>query len=412
MKLRICVLLCLAIAINFMPVGSTFAQEKAELAIAPDDYLILNPTNEGKRYYDTVIHSIAVSANSAEPITIDNIEVSFLYKGSTVLSKHIPAARIVGESQGISEMVQMGLSALLNAQVLNEEGLSGLFNRETRLGGQAEVTQNEALLTTRHHFSLDFVPDEALITVAYKLPNGQTDQTAKTIPVHMYESPVSYSSPLNGIWLATANAGIETHHRLNPGTEYAIDFFKLDVNGQIHNGDDRLAENYFGFGSPVMAAADGEVVLVISDVVQNRALLHQQPDETEEEAQERLTMLNFKNMAEDFPRATAGNLVVIKHEVNGHIEYSSYGHLAPNSITVSVGDTVKRGEVVGKVGDTGDSDTVHLHFQVNAGPDPFTSKSLPINFTNLTEVNPGADPLKFVSGNTGLRVDTTEVQSH
>lgn len=61
--------------------------------------------------------------------------------------------------------------------------------------------------------------------------------------------------------------------------------------------------------------------------------------------------------------------VVVKHE-DGF--YSYYWHLAPNTMTVKVGDKVKAGDKVGIMGTTGLSTGVHLHFQVgydgNHGP--------------------------------------------
>lgn len=72
--------------------------------------------------------------------------------------------------------------------------------------------------------------------------------------------------------------------------------------------------------------------------------------------------------------------------------------LATGSISLAIGDRVERGQTIGRVGDTGDTLTVHLHFQLNAGPDPFTSMSLPVEFEGLEDVNRGVDPLRFVRG--------------
>ena len=38
--------------------------------------------------------------------------------------------------------------------------------------------------------------------------------------------------------------------------------------------------------------------------------------------------------------------------------------MIPGSITVSIGDTVSEGQVIGLVGNSGNSDLPHLHFQV------------------------------------------------
>ena len=56
-----------------------------------------------------------------------------------------------------------------------------------------------------------------------------------------------------------------------------------------------------------------------------------------------------------------GNYVVIYH---GDGVSSLYAHMQNKSLTVKVGDKVKRGQTIGKVGTTGDSTGNHLHFSV------------------------------------------------
>ena len=104
----------------------------------------------------------------------------------------------------------------------------------------------------------------------------------------------------------------------------------------------------------------------------------------------------MQRYAGDFARAAAGNIIVIKHEAEGVVEYSSYGHLKSGSVAVEVGDQVSAGQVIAGVGDTGDSAEVHLHFQVNAGPNPFFSQSLPYTFVDQSRVVRGLDPGWFV----------------
>lgn len=61
---------------------------------------------------------------------------------------------------------------------------------------------------------------------------------------------------------------------------------------------------------------------------------------------------------------TAGNYVVLKHSDGS---YTKYYHLTLNSITVSVGESVKQGQVLAKMGTSGCSTGVHLHFQIDKG---------------------------------------------
>lgn len=61
-----------------------------------------------------------------------------------------------------------------------------------------------------------------------------------------------------------------------------------------------------------------------------------------------------------------GNYIVIKHS-NGM--QTLYAHLNENS--VSQGETVTKGQIIGKMGNTGKSTGVHLHFEVRGGKNPF-----------------------------------------
>jgi len=194
----------------------------------------------------------------------------------------------------------------------------------------------------------------------------------------------------------TSLPSIQSHHRLNPSTEFAVDFFKSNGAGDIHDGDELDAENFFGYGSDVLAASDGEIVFVIADVEQARSNFFVKAGESEEEAGARIGQYNMRRYAADFARAAAGNLITIKHEVGGVTEYSSYGHLKAGSVKVAVGETVKSGQVIAEVGDTGDSAAVHLHFQINTGANAFMSKSVPIMFSDLQPTLGGVDPGHFV----------------
>ena len=59
-----------------------------------------------------------------------------------------------------------------------------------------------------------------------------------------------------------------------------------------------------------------------------------------------------------------GVTVLIDHIVDGELVSSRYGHMQYGSLRVSPGDTVKVGDVLGKVGNTGHSFGAHLHFEI------------------------------------------------
>lgn len=76
--------------------------------------------------------------------------------------------------------------------------------------------------------------------------------------------------------------------------------------------------------------------------------------------------------------ASYGNMVKIKHP-NGY--YTLYAHLA--SVAVRVGELVKKGQVIGYMGNTGNSHGAHLHFEVRntkdtcIDPTPYINADLP-----------------------------------
>jgi murein DD-endopeptidase MepM/ murein hydrolase activator NlpD len=59
-----------------------------------------------------------------------------------------------------------------------------------------------------------------------------------------------------------------------------------------------------------------------------------------------------------------GTHVTIEHNVDGVVFRSSYAHMQSGSMPLSLGDTVERGQVIGLVGNTGQSMGAHLHFTI------------------------------------------------
>jgi murein DD-endopeptidase MepM/ murein hydrolase activator NlpD len=60
----------------------------------------------------------------------------------------------------------------------------------------------------------------------------------------------------------------------------------------------------------------------------------------------------------------AGNHVILSLR-NGH--YAFYAHLQPGSIRIKPGDRVRRGQVLGLLGNSGNSNAPHLHFHISNG---------------------------------------------
>lgn len=144
---------------------------------------------------------------------------------------------------------------------------------------------------------------------------------------------------------------LANYHYEHESQRYAYDLVQLKDDFSFE-GDPSKNESYYAFGLPILAPAEGTVVSVVNDIVDN----------------EPVGVMNEKE--------PAGNMVVIDH--GG--EFSMLAHLKKGSVTVKVGDKVTRGQEIGLLGNSGHSSEAHLHFQVSDGKDLFTSKSLHVNW--------------------------------
>lgn len=104
-----------------------------------------------------------------------------------------------------------------------------------------------------------------------------------------------------------------------------------------------------------------------------------------------------------------GNYIIIEHGKNkGYTLLTLYAHLEnffqgwvdkPNGTLPTVkytklNDIVKKGQRIGTVGNTGDSDCYHLHFEMHIlGIDTSTRKTLPLEFSKAV------DPVPFLPEN-------------
>jgi murein DD-endopeptidase MepM/ murein hydrolase activator NlpD len=75
-----------------------------------------------------------------------------------------------------------------------------------------------------------------------------------------------------------------------------------------------------------------------------------------------------------------GNHVVVDI---GEGRYALYAHMQPGRLRVKVGDKVVTGQVLGLLGNSGNTDAPHLHFHVMDSPSPLLSNGLPYVFTSF-----------------------------
>jgi hypothetical protein len=130
---------------------------------------------------------------------------------------------------------------------------------------------------------------------------------------------------------------------------------KLGGDGRRFAGDSTQNESYPGNGEAVIAVADAVVSLVYQGVKENIPFVTSRP--------------------EPFTLQTAiGNHVILDL---GEGRYALYAHLLPGSIRVALGERVRRGQTLGRVGNTGNSGAPHLHFHIVDDNVPLGAEGLP-----------------------------------
>jgi urea transporter len=144
--------------------------------------------------------------------------------------------------------------------------------------------------------------------------------------------------PFFGEW--TVSQGHEGEHTHRGEWRHAWDFVIQDEEGNTHREDGRDLDEYLCYNLPVTAPAGGVVSAIEDGVADNP------PGEV--------------NVQQNW-----GNTIVLKHA--GQL-YTKISHLKEGSFEVKVGDFVKKGATIAKLGNSGRSPQPHLHFQVQATP--------------------------------------------
>lgn len=148
-------------------------------------------------------------------------------------------------------------------------------------------------------------------------------------------------------------AALPVNGRVWIAQRYAVDWEQLDDHGRIYHGPAADVNSYEIYGKEVLAVADARVVSVTDDL----------PNQTPGQYPTNIPI-----------EQADGNSVVL--DLGGG-SYGLYAHFQPRSIRVHRGDTVKRGQVIGLVGNSGNSVAPHLHFHVMSTALPLAANGLP-----------------------------------
>jgi murein DD-endopeptidase len=233
-------------------------------------------------------------------------------------------------------------------------------SEKTRLGGGERLVvfiwvtlDSSTAIPTRLRHRLTFAGGDAH-QLEMTVEAGET-------PVRQ-EKPIVLRPPLRGgNWLARGGPSNSSPHRRAAmavdgrtcdAQRFAIDWNKLDANGEGWSGDPHNNASYYSYGSEILAVADGTITELLDGLPEN---------------------VPGSVLPHTFETGL-GNHIVLDLGA-GH--YAFYAHMQPGKMRVHRGDHVHAGQVLGLVGNSGNATAPHLHFHVMDGPSPLGSEGLP-----------------------------------
>lgn len=187
---------------------------------------------------------------------------------------------------------------------------------------------------------------------------------------------VDLGYPFEGRWLTRNSPAsrVPSHGTTLWASSFAIDFVPVDEEGRsapITVGSllrPEPPERFPGFGRPVLAPVHGVVV----------ALHHAEPDHRSFRGLPSVGYaLTQRRRAAGGWVGLAGNHVMI-HTREGPVV--AVCHLQRGSVQVRLGQGVRRGQVLGRCGNSGNSTEPHVHLQAIDRVDVLHARAVPVTF--------------------------------
>ena len=220
-------------------------------------------------------------------------------------------------------------------------------------------------------------------TISHRLTTTSKEQTvAATAACSTVASPTELllDAPLRGPrYIAGDGCCDSTRHvratlPLNGSAygaqRFAIDWEQLDTQDRIYIGDPKQPGSYAIYGQPAYAVADARVIAAVDGMEDSPigALPNLAPDKAD------------------------GNHVIL---ALGSGRFALYAHFKPHSVQVREGQRVRRGQLLGLVGTSGNSSEPHLHFQVTDGPSALMSNGVPYLLREFQATRRGASTAAY-----------------
>ena len=342
--MRICLMLAIVLALG-SAASAAERDRPTAIVVSPIHEAQIVRADDGK---DHVEYELLVVNVFSEPVTLSSV---------TVLD---PAGR---------ELMRIEGSTLAAAtQTLFAKTATPVVPASAAVSVDVDLTlpPDTAPQRVTHRITYTLKADSELALMVGSLEVDAPEVAINRRPAMVIRPPLQG----NG-WLATSACCKPNVHRderiaidgvrIETGETFAVDWARVR-NDRLFDGDGKRVEQYYGFGEDVLAVADGTVVSIHDGM----------PDQTP-----------FVFMVPKSKADYGGNNVILEIAPN---VFAWYAHLRQGSLTVKVGDAVKAGAPIAKLGNTGPSEGPHLHLGLIDKPDAIAGRSLPFVFDSFTLV--------------------------
>lgn len=240
------------------------------------------------------------------------------------------------------------------------EKSNAFFKNNVAPAGKIKTMEFYGLKKTAHVYKTTF--DNAVLDVLLSLDSDNkingfyiTRHIPKNLP-KLEKNSTKMSLPFNEEWTVFWGGTTvkDNYHVAYENQKYAYDLV-ITKNGKTFKGDRSKNENFYVFGKKIIAPCNATVVKVIIGVKDNLP-----------------GKLN--------PTQLTGNTVILKTDKN---EFILFAHFKNNSIQVKKNQKVKKGDILGLCGNSGNSSEPHLHLSLQNVEDMSIATGAKLFFDNI-----------------------------
>ncbi|HET9447431.1 MAG TPA: hypothetical protein VFO35_14285, partial [Steroidobacteraceae bacterium] len=242
------------------------AAQAIEVRFYPADKVRAYELDADRGVRSVVLQNIAIINDGNADVTVSQVMLEVTERGVTQELKPL-------RSSDLDRMAAMG-AGLQSSGMLNtlafQFGGPALLPKGITLSGTRVLKPNTALLVPQQVLVYSGKRDGIRVNV--QTTTGMKEATAFIL---VLPSQTAFALPLEGMWYDGAGPSLHTHHRWAVPQEFAHDFMRIGANGLSYSGEGKSFSDYYAYGQPVLAAADGQVVAVLDGEPEDVGLLQQ-----------------------------------------------------------------------------------------------------------------------------------------